>query len=152
MIGLQAAAGVLLAFLAAIQVRPIFKRQDGAVPRPRGLRAILAGAGRMRSPSSARRPPMLSRSCTPAGPRGFARVVGLPLTLVLGGLLLYYASWYGLFMLPSWSGGTARQRAGRMGLLNNRARWEFFYFLKMVLPLLDPALHRDHRPARPPHR
>ncbi len=42
MIGLQLAAGVVLAALAAVQLRPIFRRQDDTVRKRRGLRAILA--------------------------------------------------------------------------------------------------------------
>ncbi len=56
MIGLQSAAGVVLALVAAVQLRPIFKRQDGGRPaEPRapgaaiGASAPIASAGRRAS-------------------------------------------------------------------------------------------------------
>jgi ABC-type transport system involved in multi-copper enzyme maturation permease subunit len=132
MIGLQAAAGVMLALLAAVQLRPIFKRQDGAVARPRGLRALL-GRRRLRShpPVSVR--PMLWKELHTGGARGFARIVGWLLTLVLGGLLLYYATWYALMAYEEvrqygyeWNGGWQAQQY----------RWRFYSLLTLDVPFL----------------
>jgi ABC-type transport system involved in multi-copper enzyme maturation permease subunit len=132
MIGLQAAAGVVLALLAAILVRPIFKRQDGTVARPRGLRAILA-ARRLRSLRPLGERPMLWKELHTGRARGFARVVGWLLSLLLGGMLLYFSAWYGLMaFLESWDHGYGA--AWVWG--NHQSRWVFFYFLKLVLPLL----------------
>jgi ABC-type transport system involved in multi-copper enzyme maturation permease subunit len=95
MIALQSSFGVLLATMAAVQLRPIFQRQDGAVAPPRGLRAMLA-ARRLRSLPPLADRPMIWKELHTGGARGFARIVGWLLTLVLGGLLLYYGVWYGL--------------------------------------------------------
>ena len=128
MIGLQSASGVALAFLAAIQVRPIFKRQDGAVARPRGLRAILA-ARRLRSHRPLGDRPMLWKELHTGGARGFARIVGWLLTLVLGGLLLYYGGWYGLMaFLERWDGGNGAgwgwcEPARHAGNSSTSSRW-----------------------------
>jgi ABC-type transport system involved in multi-copper enzyme maturation permease subunit len=132
MIGLQAASGVVLALLAAVQLRPVFKRQDGASARPRGLRAILA-ARRFRSHPPLGERPMLWKELHTGGARGFARIVGWLLTLVLGGLLLYYGVWYGLMAFLDMWDFRYWPRSGRWFA---RAQWEFYIYLKLVLPLL----------------
>src|SRR5262249_54450370 len=106
MIGLQAAFGVVLALLAAVQLRPIFKRQDGAVARrPRGLRAWLT-ARRLRSHPPLGDRPMLWKELHAGRARGFARIVGWLLTLILGGLFLYNGVWYGLMaFVEMWDQG-----------------------------------------------
>jgi hypothetical protein len=132
MIALQAGFGVVLAILAAVQLRPIFRRQDGAVARPRGLRSMLAGR-RLRSHPPLGDRPMVWKELHTGGARGFARIVGGLLTLVLGGLLLYYGVWYGLSAFLEMCD---RGYAARLGWWFERARSEFFTFLKVVIPLL----------------
>jgi ABC-type transport system involved in multi-copper enzyme maturation permease subunit len=133
MIGLQAAFGVVLALLAAVQLRPIFKRQDGAVAGPRGLRAILA-ARRLRSLPPIGDRPMLWKELHTGGARGFARVIGWLLTVILGGLLFYYGAWYGLMaFLEMWELGYLRGLGWQLG---GQERWKFFLLLKTVTPLL----------------
>jgi ABC-type transport system involved in multi-copper enzyme maturation permease subunit len=132
MIGLQAAAGAILAVLAAVQLRPIFKRQDGAIARPRGLRAILT-ARRMRSHRPLGYRPILWKELHTGGARGFARIVGWLLTLILGGLLLYYAVWYGLSAyVEMWQYGNHLDG----GWTTHRHRWIFYGFLVVVIPFL----------------
>ncbi len=137
MIGLQVAAGAVLAALAAVQLRPIFKRQDGAVARPRGLRAMLA-ARRLKWHRPLGDRPMIWKELHTGGAKGFARIVGWLLTLTLGGLVVYYSVRLGIDAFlemradgygkpPSWSAG--------MGRISYQARWEFRYFLVVVVPL-----------------
>jgi hypothetical protein len=132
MIGLQAGAGVVLAVLAAIQLRPVFKRQDGAVARPRGLRALLT-ARRLRSHPPLGDRPMFWKELHTQQARGFARIVGWLLTLILGGLLLYYGVWYAVMaFLEVWDRGYG----SAWGWMASRGRWEFYGFLKVVIPLV----------------
>jgi ABC-type transport system involved in multi-copper enzyme maturation permease subunit len=132
MIGLQAGTGVVLALLAAVQLRPVFKRQDGAVARPRGLRALLT-SHRLRSHPPLGDRPMLWKELHTQRARGFARIVGWLLTLILGGLLLYHGAWYALMaFLEVWERGYG----SGWGWMAHRGRWEFFGFLKVVIPLV----------------
>lgn len=133
MIGLQATCGAVLALLAAVQVRPIFRRQDNAIARPRGLRAMLA-ARRLRRHRPLGDRPMLWKELQTGGARGFARVVRGLLTLILGGLLLYYGVWYGaMAFLEMWDHGYP-SGIGRQDQVQER--WKFFVFLKGEVPLL----------------
>lgn len=132
MIGLQAAAGAVLALLAAVQVRPIFKRQDGAIARPRGLRSLLR-TRRFRSLPPLGDRPMLWKEMHIGRARGFARIVGWLLILILGGLLLYGSVWYGsLAFLELWDHGYGRE----WGWASHSNRWFFKNFLTMVVPLV----------------
>ncbi len=134
-IGRRRGAG---AFLAAVQLRPIFKRQDGAVARPRGLRALLAGR-RLKWHRPLRDRPMIWKELHTGGAKGFARFVGWVLTLVLGGLLVYYGVWMGLeAFLEMQVHGYVKPQAWRMltGNSNYDKRWEFRQFLGVVVPLI----------------
>ena len=84
----------MLAALAALQLRPIFRRQDGTVRKSRGLRTILAGR-RVRSHPRLGDRPMLWKELHTSRARGFARLVGWLLTLIAGGFLSYYAVKFG---------------------------------------------------------
>jgi hypothetical protein len=132
MIGLQAAAGAVLAAIAAIQLRPIFKRQEGRIARPRGVGAILA-RGRARAHPSLGDRPMLWKELHTGGARGFARFVGWMLTLILGGLLLYHgvrhALWAFLEMREQgyWVVNLRTTQHSRLG---------FFYFLQSMIPVI----------------
>ena len=132
MIGLQLAAGVVLAALAAVQLRPIFRRQDGAVSKPRGLRGILAKR-RVRSHPRLGDRPMLWKELHTSRARGFARLVGWLLTLIAGGFLAYYAVRLGRdAFLEVWQFGYG----GRMDWTTATARWQFYWLLVGVVPLI----------------
>ena len=132
MIGLQLAAGVVLAALAAVQLRPIFKRQDDTVRKHRGLRALLASR-RVRSHPRLGDCPMLWKELHTSRARGFARFVGWLLTLIAGGFLAYYAVWLGLnAFLEVWQFGYG----GRMDWTTAAERRTFYRFLAMVVPLI----------------
>jgi ABC-type transport system involved in multi-copper enzyme maturation permease subunit len=132
MMGLQVAAGSVLAALAAVQLRPVFRRQDGAVSQPRGIRAILESRGR-RSHRPVRDRPMLWKELQTGGARGFARFVGWLLTLIGGGFLAYYSVWLGLMaFLELWQEGSVMRMDWRVA----HARWRFFEFLTVVAYLL----------------
>jgi ABC-type transport system involved in multi-copper enzyme maturation permease subunit len=132
MIALQAAAGVIFALLAAVQLRPIFKRQDGAVARPRGLRTMLARR-RVRAHPPLGDRPMAWKELHTGGARGFARFVGWMLTLILGGLLLYYGVWYALWaFVEVWEHGY--RVFGRPAF--GQSRRDFLNFLEWVIPLI----------------
>ena len=127
MIGLQAGFGVVMAVLAALQLRPIFRRQDNAVARPRGIRAMLA-ARRLRSHRPPGDRPMMWKELHTGGASGLARIVGWLLTLILGGLLLYHGTWYGLMaFLEAWETWSVR-------LGSHQYRHEFFDFLALSVP------------------
>ncbi len=135
MIGLQAALGLLLAILAAVQVRPIFRRQDDA-PRRRGIRAWLSARRARKHPPIGDRP-MLWKELQTSRSGGLARGVGWLLTLVLGGLLLYNGVWlflsafvemreYGYW--PAWG--------SRLAPMQPDSRWFFLSFLQFVIPFI----------------
>ena len=97
MMGLQTVFGVILTILAVMQLRPMFRHQDGetGIRVLRGLGAILKCLGRWRLrrlPVFAEQP-MLWKELHTGGPRGFARFVGFLLTLICGSFLLYYTVW-----------------------------------------------------------
>src|SRR5262249_17756882 len=115
-----------------VQVRPIFKRQDGAIARPRGLRALL-GRRRFRALPPLGDRPMLWKERHTGRARGFARIIGWLLILILGGLLLYGSVWFGaMAFLELWDLGYS------LGgdWTTHSARWEFKNFLTMVVPLI----------------
>jgi hypothetical protein len=132
MIGLQAAMGGVLAALAAIQLRPIFKRQEGRITRPRGLWTMLA-----RRRWRAHRPlgdrPMLWKELHTGGARGFARFIGWMLTLILGGSLLYHGVPYAQrAFVEMWKHGYWPH--GHPAFVHKRL--VFYYFLNWVIPLI----------------
>ena len=132
MIGLQAAMGVVFALLAAVQLRPIFKRQDGAVARPRGLRALLARR-RWRAHRPLGERPMLWKELHTGGARGLARFIGWMLALILGGLLLYYGTWYALgAFVELWESGYPV--IGHPVVQHERH--DFYRFLAWAIPLV----------------
>ena len=138
MIGLQLAFGLVLATLAALQLRPIFRRQDGeGGPRAlRRLRSMLTARGRWRlgrRPSLADRP-MLWKELHTGGPRGFARIVGFLLTLIAGGFFLYYTVWYAMTAFAEmWEYGylhASTITSGDCIAINS------YRFIRIVVPLL----------------
>ena len=136
MIQCQVIAGALLAFLAAWQLRPVFRSQEAAEGRRRGPLAFLT---RRRSLRLWSRPklgdhPMLWKELFTARARGFARLVAVLVTLFGGGFLLYYALWFGgLAFLELRDSGFDVTRSGWVG---NSERYKFLYFLRFVIPLL----------------
>ena len=130
MMGLQTAFGLILAILAAMQLRPIFRRQDGesGIRVLRGLNAMLKRRGRWRLrrlPVFAEQP-MLWKELHTGGPRGFARFIGFLVTVIGGGFLLYYTVWTaGLAIDEMWNLGSANVR-----------RVQFYWYLRIVAPLL----------------
>ena len=121
--------------LAAWQLRPIFRRQDGgggsAVPR--GLRAILSSRRRWRF---RRRPilgnrPMLWKELHTGGARGLARFVGFLLTLIGGGFLAFYTVWFGGLAVP-----------GVVGFMATSHRWDYSTRNDRVGVLLVPRVRR----------
>jgi ABC-type transport system involved in multi-copper enzyme maturation permease subunit len=132
MMGLQLAAGVVLSGLAAVQLRPIFRRQDDTVRKSRGLRAILASR-RLRSHPRLGDRPMLWKELHTSRAGGFARFVGGLLTLIAGGFLAYYAVWLGLnAFLELWKFGYG----GRRDWETAEWRLVFHRFLAPIVPLL----------------
>ena len=138
MIGLQLALGLVLAILAALQLRPIFRRQDGggAIKALRGLRSMLERRGRWRlwhRPALADRP-MLWKELHTGGPRGFARFVGFLLTVIGGGFLAYYSFWYAVLAIGEmWDHGYFISLFDYTTRTHRRA---FFMFVQSVVPLL----------------
>jgi ABC-type transport system involved in multi-copper enzyme maturation permease subunit len=141
MIAIQAVVGLLLALLAAMQLRPVFQAQEGEG----GLfRRLLRG--RLRSPGTRRpvrlraRPapgdrPMLWKELFTSRARGFARFVGLLVTVIGGGYVLYYSVWFGLMAFQE-----MREQAGNIPIQGSwygvSDRWIFLTFLQGVVPLL----------------
>jgi ABC-type transport system involved in multi-copper enzyme maturation permease subunit len=136
MIGLQLAFGLVLATLAALQLRPIFRRQDGeGGPRAlRRLRSMLTARGRWRlgrRPRLANRP-MLWKELHTGGPRGFARFVGLLLTLIVGGFFAYYTVWYATMAFAEmWEYGYVPRKHIYMWDVN---RVRFYWLLHYGIP------------------
>jgi ABC-type transport system involved in multi-copper enzyme maturation permease subunit len=132
LMGLQLAAGVVLSGLAAVQLRPIFRRQDDTVRKSRGLRAILTSR-RLKSHPRLGDRPMLWKELHTSRPGGFARFVGALLTLIAGGFLAYYAVWLGL------NAFLELRKFGYGGPRNwETAEWRlvFHRFLVPIIPLL----------------
>jgi hypothetical protein len=138
MIGLQLAFGLVLAILAALQLRPIFRRQDGGarIQSMGGIRSILTRPRRWRL--GRRRPvsdhPMLWKELHTGGPRGFARLVGILLTVIGGGFLVYYAFWFAsMAILEMWDSGFLLSSVDFARSVHRR---ELAAFLHFVVPLL----------------
>ncbi|MGP0066001.1 MAG: ABC transporter permease subunit [Isosphaeraceae bacterium] len=132
MVGLQLVAGVVLATLAAMQLRPIFRRQDDTVRKARGLRALLASRRARSHPRLGDRP-MLWKELHTGGARGFARLVGWLLTLIAGGFLAYYSVWLSLnAFVELWYHGYG----GPRDWVTAEWRLVFHRFLVGVVPLL----------------
>jgi ABC-type transport system involved in multi-copper enzyme maturation permease subunit len=130
MMGLQTAFGLILAILAAIQLRPIFRSQDGesGIRVLRGLGAMMKRRGRWRLwrlPVFAEQP-MLWKELHTGGLRGLARFVGFLLTVIGGGFLLYYTVWNAALAIDEmWN--TSFVHVQRMQL---------YWFLRAVAPLV----------------
>jgi ABC-type transport system involved in multi-copper enzyme maturation permease subunit len=143
MLGLQLAYGAALAALAAAQLRPIFRRQEGAASRRRGLRAMMASIGGREHPPLGDRP-MIWKELHTGGTRGLARFIGFVLTLISGGFLAYYAFCYGALALwECWDRGYPPMTDLRG--LNGQLSWswtqgthrgKFYDFLRGTLPLV----------------
>jgi len=133
MIGLQAGLGLVLAILAALQLRPIFRRQGGGaeVRERRGLRSILMARRLRRHPVLGNRP-MLWKELHTGGARGLTWFIGFLLTLIGGGFLAYYTVWIGGLAFAEW---WVHGYVPYHGYLNNE-RGKFCWFIKFVVPLL----------------
>jgi hypothetical protein len=132
MIVLQAAMGIVFALLAAVQLRPIFKRQEGTIARPRGLRVMLA-LRRLRAQRPLGERPMIWKELHTGGARGFARFIGWMLTLIFGGLVLYHGAWHALSaFVEMWEHGY--RVIGNPAFV--RERHDFWAFLHPVIPLI----------------
>jgi ABC-type transport system involved in multi-copper enzyme maturation permease subunit len=132
MIEYQVIAGLVLTLLAAWQLRPVFRAQEGGRSGRRWL-------SRRRSVRLWSRPalgnrPMLWKELFTSRARGFVRLVGFLVTLVAGGFLLYYTVWFGgLALLERWDQGRDAPTAMWYQGMN---RYQFFWFLKSVVPLV----------------
>ena len=77
--------------------------------------------------------PMLWKELHTGGARGFARLVGGLLTLIVGGFLAYYTVWLGLMAyFELWQYGYGRPPNPGAA----RERWQFYGFLTLVVPFL----------------
>ena len=135
MIEIQLVAGLVLAALAAWQVRRVFRAQEGGSQRRRGLRGLLSARRRMRAwprPELGDRP-MLWKELFTSRARGLTRLVAVLLSLVVGVFLLYWTIWFGMMaFLELRDNGYAATQAPWYA--NDRAR--------QVL-----LVHPDRRPA-----
>jgi ABC-type transport system involved in multi-copper enzyme maturation permease subunit len=161
MMGLQAAFGLVLALLASLQLRPIFRRQDAGgsiwalhkfirLRRVRRQHAVSAQTNilpnrdgrpvpslrtrwRLRTRPALGNRPMLWKELYTDRPRGLARLVGLLLTIIGGGFLAYYSYWFAEPAIREmWEEGTA-PRTNYMAWANRNA---FMWFLDGVVPLV----------------
>ena len=138
MIGLQLAFGLVLATVAALQLRPIFRRQDeeGGLQAVRRLKSKLAARGRwrlVRRPSLSNRP-MLWKELHTGGPRGFARLIGTLLALIFGGYLAYYTVWYAMMAFADmWEHGYSQ---GKFNYAWNMHGIYFYWLLHYTIPLI----------------
>ena len=138
MIALQVGFGLLLATLAAAQLRPIFRRQDGGggVRALRGLRGLLKTRSRWRlwhRPVLADRP-MIWKEIHTGGPSGFARIVGFLLVLIGGSFLVYYTyQLTSLAITEMWEYGYA---SSPLDYKSQFQRWKLLWFLRGIVPLL----------------
>jgi len=137
MIGLQVAFGIVLAVLAAWQLRPIFRRQDagGGIRATSGLRALLWsrrqwGFRRRRALGDR---PMLWKELQTCGARGLARFVAFLLTVIGGGFLAYWTVWFAVNAIEEmWDAGYSPL----WGQSWQPDRWAFYWFLIWVVPLI----------------
>jgi hypothetical protein len=138
MIGLQLAFGLVLATLAALQLRPIFRRQDeeGGPRALRRLRLKLTARGRWRlgrRPSLANHP-MHWKEIHTGGPRGFARFISFLLTLIVGGFFLYYTVWYAtMAFVEMWEYGYFPSALNYERRID---RLKFYWLLRSGIPLI----------------
>jgi hypothetical protein len=78
--------------------------------------------------------PMLWKELHTGGPRGFARVIGFLLTLIIGGFVAYYTVWYAtLAFAEMWDYGYYPSGYQYASLTY---RVQFYAFLRYVLPLI----------------
>jgi hypothetical protein len=161
MMGLQAAFGLVLALLASLQLRPIFRRQDAggsiwafhkfirtrqarrqhaAQVQPNllpnhdaGPVSSLRARWRLRIRPALGNRPMLWKELYTDRPRGLAQLVGLLLTITGGGFLAYYTYWFAEPAIREvWESGNA-PRTNYMAWANRNA---FMWFLDGVVPLV----------------
>jgi ABC-type transport system involved in multi-copper enzyme maturation permease subunit len=161
MMGLQAAFGLVLALLASLQLRPIFRRQDAGgsiwtfhrfirtrrarrehaaqvqaniLPnRDAGPVPSLRTRWRLRVRPALGNRPMLWKELYTDRPRGLAQLVGLLLTITGGGFLAYYTYWLAEPAIREvWESGNA-PRTNHMAWANRNA---FMWFLDGVVPLV----------------
>jgi ABC-type transport system involved in multi-copper enzyme maturation permease subunit len=136
MIGLEVAAGAILAILAAVQLRPVFQRQDGATGtlvrlrvRPKGRRARRFGARVVPADR-----PMLWKELQSGRARGLPRLIARLLTVIVGGFLAYYAvRYFALAYVELFQYG---YRVRREWVTYHANRLDFFTFLWAVIPLV----------------
>ncbi len=133
MIVVQASLGLVFAILAALQLRPIFRRQsEGVEVRDRrGLRSILRSWLLGRQPALGEHP-LLWKELHTCGARGFTWLLGFLLTVIGGGFLAYYTVWYGAMASVEWWDQGYGLQFGNF----RYARDNFRFFLRMVMPLL----------------
>jgi ABC-type transport system involved in multi-copper enzyme maturation permease subunit len=139
MIQCQLGAGILLAILAAFQVRPVFRAQQGGG----GKRRLLAALFSPRRPSRLwSRPtlgdqPMLWKELFTSRARGFTRFVALLVTLIAGGFLLYYTLWFGILaFLEMRDQGDSIQSGFWYPAIHH---WQFYWFLRTAVPVVYVA-------------
>jgi ABC-type transport system involved in multi-copper enzyme maturation permease subunit len=136
LIQLQSVAGAILTALAAWQVRPIFRAQEGAVAVRRGLLGVLTTrrSRRLWSRPPLGDRPMLWKELFTSRARGFARFIAVLLTLTAGGFLLYLTIWYGSLALLEMSehGYAPEVRSW----FSSEHRMIFAEFLQFVIPLV----------------
>jgi ABC-type transport system involved in multi-copper enzyme maturation permease subunit len=133
MIGLQAGLGMVLAIMAALQLRPIFRRQSGGaeVRQRHGLRSTLTSWRLRRHPALGKHP-MLWKELHTGGARGLTWLIGFLLTLIGGVYLAYYAVWTGGLAFVEWWVHGYFPPIGAF----NKQRADFRWFIKFVVPLL----------------
>jgi ABC-type transport system involved in multi-copper enzyme maturation permease subunit len=139
MIQLQAIAGAILTALAAWQVRPVFRAQEGAGSTRRGLLGALTRrrSGRIWSRPALGDRPMLWKELFTSRARGFVRLIAVLLTLTAGGCLLYWTIWLGsMAFLEMWERGYAPEGFRWQFALD---RMRFAWFLQAVIPLIYVA-------------
>jgi hypothetical protein len=142
MIALQAAFGTLLALLAAVQLRPVYRRMEGAGDARvrRGLRSLFTTSGQWRR---RRRPvlgtrPMLWKELHTGRTRGFTRFVALLLTLIGGGFLAYYSVWFAAMAFTEMLDDrfAAPAHLGWLDYGTRGSRMAFQVYLHFVVPVL----------------
>jgi ABC-type transport system involved in multi-copper enzyme maturation permease subunit len=136
MIRIQVVAGFVFAALAAVQVRPVFKAQEGAVGVRRGFIGFLTGrrSGRIMPRPALGNAPMLWKELFTSRARGFARLIAVLITVVAGGFLLYYSIWFGAMAFLEWR-DYGDQPAWQNWIARSE-RMQFLWFIRAVVPLL----------------
>jgi ABC-type transport system involved in multi-copper enzyme maturation permease subunit len=142
MMGLQAVFGAVLAVLAAVQLRPVFRRMDGSADTHdrRGLRSWLVSRRRWRlwRRSAPGTRPVLWKELHTGRTRGFTRLVAFVLTVIGGGFLAYYAVWFVAMAITEMLdyGFAAPKRLGWLDYETRIHRMQFQLFLHFVVPVL----------------